>query len=373
MVDPTSVKPENPITLSVNGKRYKVLKVLGKGAFGITFGCRDPLGSPVAIKRVIVNKDNFSALTSIKREIMILKKTSEYRHQGVIRFIDWEYLNGDSDTVTYLIVMEWIRGDTIRGYIAKRLLEKMSVLALLDIMIQVTSAVNFLHDIGIVHRDIKVENTMIIPGRKPIVKIIDYGFAALYHPNVKTPGMSETEHIRLYTRWCNTFVDKWLICDTTWKGTPSYIAPELWNKEVPKTQTYTLMATDVFAAGCMFYRLMNGKSPWNYIMKNKENRDILGKEISGRSYTSPTSAQISGQRARNEVSSQSGIPELDVIINYMLSKNPEDRPTMANVHDKLLLIRRKLKQKLRTAQSVRTIKPKPVIARVIKTKKRSKK
>lgn len=352
-----------PVTLLVNSKKYKVLKVLGKGAFGVTFGCRDAVGNPVAIKRVVVGKDNVTALTSIKREIMIMKKTSEYRNSGVIRFIDWEYLNNEADTfVTYLIVMEWIRGDTLRGYIAKRLIEKMSMLELIDIMIQVTAAVNFLHDIGIVHRDIKVENTMITASaRKPVVKIIDFGFAALYHPNVKTSGMSETEHIRLYTKWCNTFVDKWLICDTTWKGTPSYIAPELWNKEVPKTQTYLLMATDVFAAGCMFYRLVNGKSPWNYVMKNKENRHILGQEISGRSYTSPTSAQRDVQRARNEVSSQSGIAELDVIINYMLSKNPEDRPTMANVHNKLLLIRRKLKSKLRATP--------PVVTRVLKPKR----
>lgn len=359
----------DPITLSVNGKRYKVLKVLGKGAFGVTFGCRDSLGVPVAIKRVVVSKDNVSALISIKRETTILKKMAEYPNTGVLRFIDWEYLDG-TDSVTYFIVSEWIRGDTIRGYISKRLIEKMTPLELIDIMIQVTSAINFLHDIGIVHRDIKVENTMLVPGRKPIVKIIDFGFAALYHPNVKTPGMSETEHIRLYNRWCNTFTDKWLICDTTWKGTPSYIAPELWNKEVPKTQTYLLMATDVFATGCMFYRLMNGKSPWNYVMKNKENRDILGREISGRSYTSPTSAQREGQRARNEVSSQSGIPELDIIINYMLSKNPEDRPTMANVHDKLLLIRRKLRAKGGISRAV-VNNTKRTLAIKVKTKKKS--
>lgn len=324
-------------TIVVNEERYKVIKTLGKGAYGILYGCKDSGGKPVAIKQMVIQKNNTAALNNIKREITLMQKVSEYNHKGIIHFIDWEYMI-QPEEVTYLIVMEWVRGDTIRGHMTKGTLASIPMKTKISIMMQIASAINFLHEIGIVHRDIKVENTMLVKERSHyIVKIIDFGFAALYNPYIKKPGMTETAHNKMYTQWCNTFTDKWLISDTVWKGTPSYIAPELWNKEVPVSETYILKATDVFATGCLFYRLVNDKSPWNYVIKDKKNKDILGKEIISRSYSSSTLSPGAPSNKR-VIASNSGIPELDIIINYMMSRKPEDRPSMLNVHAKLVSI-----------------------------------
>ena len=322
--------------MTVNNNRYKVIKTLGKGAYGVLYGCKDAHGKPVAIKQMIIQKNNTSALNNIKREITLMQKVSEYNHKGIIQFMDWEY-DVRADDVMYLIVMEWVRGDTIRGHMSKGTLASMTMKTRVSIMMQIASAINFLHEIGIVHRDIKVENTMLVKERSHyIVKIIDFGFAALYNPYLKKPGMTEAAHTKMYTKWCNTFADKWLISDTVWKGTPSYIAPELWNKEIPASQTYILKATDVFATGCLFYRLVNDKTPWNYVLKDKKNKDILGKEITARSFSNTTAASHSSRRT--VIASDSGIPELDIIINYMMSRHPEARPTMLNVHAKLVTV-----------------------------------
>ena len=171
--------------------RYKLEAELGRGGCGRVYRAFDPtVGRTVAIKLLITNTDK-ELLTRFRNEA---SASGKLHHRNIVTVYDF----GEQDGTPYL-VMEYLQGEDLHKLSAKgqqlTLIEKMSIMA------QVAEGLHHAHQNGIVHRDVKPANIMVLSDGS--VKIMDFGIARL---------LSQTG-----TR---------LTRDGAMIGTVSYMAPE---------------------------------------------------------------------------------------------------------------------------------------------------
>ena len=158
-----------------------------------------------------------------RREIEVLKMC---QHPNIIKLLDI-FENSDN----YFIVIEYMEGKDLFDYIKKRnfLLPETRVKHL---VCQLITATRYIHDFGIVHRDLKLENIMmsdVTNNAKP--KLVDFGLARIISPN-------ETANEPF--------------------GTLGYVAPE-----VLKKKPYSF-SCDVWSIGCIMHALLTGSLPFDH-------------------------------------------------------------------------------------------------------------
>jgi len=191
---------------------------------GIVYKARDPLiNREVAIKTIrfdLVSEDseNEEIMQRFMREAQAAGKLS---HPNIITIYDV----GREENVTY-IVMQMIEGQSLQKMISSS--EKFSTPEVIDLMCQVSSALDYAHKNGIVHRDMKPGNILLDKERKPY--ICDFGVA-----RVETSTLTQSG---------------------TAVGTPSYMSPEqVMGKKVDKR-------SDIFSLGCILYEILTGRRPF---------------------------------------------------------------------------------------------------------------
>ncbi len=111
----------------------------------------------------------------------------------------------------------------------------------IELMVQISRGLNFLHESKIAHRDIKPENILLEPlaeGRPIIVKLTDFGLAKFHDPEDPTSTM----HTKL--------------------GTENYMAPEFWIKTPDGERRYT-KSVDIFALGLTFQAILKAEQGQN--------------------------------------------------------------------------------------------------------------
>lgn len=203
--------------------RYEITEILGKGAMGVVYKAYDPvIARSVALKTIrrdLLDADQ--AVESIGRFRNEAMASGRLNHPGIVSI--YEY--GEQDD-TVFIVMEYAPGDTLHGYLSRRDSIKLSVIG--DIMSQLLEALDFAHENGIVHRDVKPANIIVSPSGT--IKVTDFGIA-----RINTSTLTQTGMVM---------------------GTPSYMAPE----------QYVGLAldrrADVFSAGVVLYELLTGVKPF---------------------------------------------------------------------------------------------------------------
>ena len=207
--------------LQVLASRYHILKRLGEGGMADVYLAQDELlNREVAIK---VLRGNLAlepvSLLRFQREA---NSASALAHSNIVEIYDV----GEEEGHHY-IVMEYIRGRTLKQLIAQRgALEKNEALAIMD---QLISAVEEAHKKNIIHRDIKPQNVLIKDDGT--VKITDFGIATV------------SDSLQL------TQADTVL-------GSVHYLAPELARGESASFQS------DIYSLGICFYELLTGEVPY---------------------------------------------------------------------------------------------------------------
>lgn len=201
----------------VFNRRYIVVGMLGSGGMGCVFYARsnDALEIERAIK--VLNKKEYNENLDILAEAYALKKLDHPCIPKVIEILE-------HDDYVY-IVQEYIKGDSLKTIVKKN--GKISEKHFLNWMDSIASTVKYLHDQGIIHRDIKPDNIMLTPDGQ--IKIIDFGLAR-----------SRTE------------VDE---VDEKVIGTLSYTAPERFLKKNATVQT------DIYGFGTTIYLVATGLKP----------------------------------------------------------------------------------------------------------------
>src|SRR5512143_2810708 len=151
------------------GNRYELLSELGRGGMGVVYRGKDPLLSrEVAIKLITPEHLSPESEERFQREAQVV---AQMDHPSIVPIHDFGRHEG-----SLFFVMPVVQGTTLRRLIREGALTLGDVL---DVGIQVASALDYSHARGIVHRDIKPENLMIEreAGGSVRVRVMDFGLA----------------------------------------------------------------------------------------------------------------------------------------------------------------------------------------------------
>lgn len=204
------------------GTSYRLDATIGKGSYGrVKLATDMRTGQKVAIK--FLAKDLMvkqAHWVRVRREINLLTLA---HHPHVIQVHEW--LESAEDV---LIVMEYVQGKDLFDRINEKPEKRYSEQEARPIFRQMISALDYCHQNRMVHRDLKPENVMIdAMGR---VKLIDFGFANLYHPRDQL---------------------------TTNCGSPLYAAPE-----IVQAKPYVGPEVDIWSLGIVLYAMLVGALPF---------------------------------------------------------------------------------------------------------------
>jgi len=252
--------------------RYDVLGPLGQGGMGHVFRAQDRRLERIVALKVLRPHLTETDADRFRREIRAL---SRLNHPAIVSIYDL----GEGEHVYF--AMELVEGGpfTELGPVADDL-EPFQ--ALMDGAVLVAEALDYVHRLGMVHRDLTPRNILLAEGSRP--KVMDFGLVQL------------TETSRQLTRTGSTL------------GTPQYMAPE------QATGDITGAATDLYAFGAVLYRTVTGEAPFDA----ENDQAIMYQHV----YQSP--------RPAHEV--HPGVPAgLSELLSRMLAKRPEDRPPSAAV------------------------------------------
>ncbi|KAM3140660.1 hypothetical protein pb186bvf_007258 [Paramecium bursaria] len=203
--------------------RYKLVRKLGKGAFGDVYKAKNQENKAFAVKIIKILNGGQSKLQIIEKEIQILRKLNHEICIGLHEtFIDKHYV---------YLVTDYLRGGEFFKFLQKTnfLLEEQVIR---DIMQTLFEGLEYIHSEGIMHRDIKPENIFMRSRSNYLDLVIgDFGLAEIYQPQN---------------------FEKQKRC-----GTIGYVAPE-----ILKGEKYD-QKCDVFSLGVILYLLITGELPFN--------------------------------------------------------------------------------------------------------------
>jgi serine/threonine protein kinase len=210
---------------------YDVIRRIRVGGMGAVYEGRQrtAFGRRVAIKVIL---GSYAADREMRRRFAREARTiARLQHPHILQLIEF----GEQDGMLFL-VMPFIEGGTLTSYLRRELptLQDMAI-----IYLQLLDAVEYAHDEGLIHRDIKSSNVLLDArrGGVPYVYLADFGL-------VRTSKNLELEE-----------TGKPIPLDQV-PGTPHYMAPE-------QTRGIVTPATDIYALGVLLYQMLTGELPYD--------------------------------------------------------------------------------------------------------------
>ena len=203
--------------------RYEVLSIVGRGACSVVYHAKNVTSpsSEVALKVLINQPGGTSSTDRLRKEALAMVSS---RHKYVIRLDDFHSVQD----LCYLS-MEYAKEGDLRKYTSK-LGGKLTVQQAHAFFRQTAEALNFVHRVGITHRDIKPDNILVLNDRE--IRLTDFGVAVLPGEQASLDDLQQGV------------------------GTMSYMAPEvLEGKSCDKL-------SDIYALGVCFYEMITGNHPF---------------------------------------------------------------------------------------------------------------
>ncbi len=219
---------------SVIAERYRVLHMLGQGGMGVVYLAEHiAIGRKVAIKLIT---PRWARDPTIKRRFRAEPRlASAAGHPNIVEVFD----AGELPDGSLYIVMEFLSGETLRDYIKRE--GPLSEQEACHLIIDVAAAVSAAHRVGVIHRDLKLDNIMLADlGGTRVLKVLDFGLASELEPDdssrLTRPGRA--------------------------LGTPAYMAPE------QMAGARSAKESDIYALGAVLFTLLVGRGPFAGIPVN---------------------------------------------------------------------------------------------------------
>lgn len=222
------------VYLNIRGKQYHFDThgpILGRGAMGEVFqGVEASTGKPVAIKRV---NPNFANNPDIRRRAR-QEARLEFDHPNIVQMLGFcEEAPNKGDI---FIVSRMVVGQNIDKFINENIRSMpQPEHRICDLFMPVLDALDYLHEKGILHLDIKPSNIMMEKGKN--VRLMDLGIAYVSQDNSSTASSGVM-------------------------GTPRYAAPEQFCSNPEDKDSALSKTTDIYEAGVTLYELLSRKNPF---------------------------------------------------------------------------------------------------------------
>ena len=247
--------------------RYEIKEIIGMGGMAVVYKAYDNIEDRIVAVKIL--KEEFAGNEEFLRRFKNESKAvALLSHPNIVKVFDVSF----GDLIQY-IVMEYIDGITLKEYIEQQ--GALSWKETVHFTIQILRGLQHAHDKGIVHRDVKPQNIMLLPDRT--IKMADFGIARF----------ARNEH--------QTMTDKAI-------GSVHYISPEQAKGELTDEKA------DIYSVGIIMYEMLTGQVP----------------------FTSKSAVSVAIMQLHNDPKKPTEvnpeIPEgLEDITMHAMQKNPDDR------------------------------------------------
>ncbi len=270
---------------------YRLNKVIGQGAMGVVYSCTHlVLQKNYALKFLLANELSSEAWNRFQIEAKALAKLN---HRGIVGIHNMGVHHGSTvgenasgDTPYY--VMDLLSGENLDDLLTKS--GPLTVSQALDYFIQVADALHSAHVQGVIHRDIKPTNLMLLRDQNGFVtqiKVVDFGIARVNRSGHGNQSQTATGLVF---------------------GTPYYMSPEQCRGERVDQRA------DIYSLGCTLFESLTGEPPF-------KGNNAFQTFMMHQADAAPT---LESRRA--ESSNAEGFPDsLEAVIAKTLQKNASDR------------------------------------------------
>lgn len=211
---------ENYVGKRLDG-RYEIIEIIGVGGMAVVYKAFDNIDNRIVAVKVL--KDEFLQNEEFRRRFKNESKAiAVLSHPNIVKIYDVSY----GDNLQY-IVMEYVDGITLKEYIEQQ--GRLDIREAIYFVTQILRALQHAHDKGIVHRDIKPQNIMLLSDGT--IKVTDFGIARFSRSETRT--MTEGAI-----------------------GSVHYISPEQAKGSVTDAKT------DLYSVGVVLYEMLTGKLPF---------------------------------------------------------------------------------------------------------------
>lgn len=289
--------------------KYNIQDRIGTGGMGVVYRCSQVfIDKEFAIKTLSVNSMSDDAVQRFQTEA---KAAGALNHPNIVSIHDF----GVTDVGTPYMVLDFVPGRTLHDVLSAQ--GQLSLETVIDIFIQCSDALAHAHEKGVLHRDVKPSNIVLLHEEKigpGSIRILDFGIAKIISNNALTQELTKTGVVI---------------------GSPLYMSPE---QSIGKKMD---ARTDIYSLGCVLFECLCGAPPFQ------------GETI----IETLMLHQTQQPQSLREASMGREFPErLQELVNSMIAKNVDDRiKSMSLVHQTLT----EIKDLIKTAKDNQTSIPDP--------------